>query len=180
MSFCYFKPSYVFLSYFAERIVQRASICCTFCCWIRAAAMTLRTVLLSLQALLAAGEPDDPQDAVVATQYKDAPEIFNKTARHWSNVYANGMSTVCHLFNTADCDLLPVYLCFNGHFTGELVLIWSLRFLHLFRKRTILIRGTGFLWIGCNFCHPSISVKALFKRKIPSTDAIQVAWSILS
>jgi len=52
--------------------------------------MTLRTVLLSLQALLAAAEPDDPQDAVVATQYKDAPEIFNKTARHWANVYASG------------------------------------------------------------------------------------------
>uniref|UniRef100_A0A8C6H0S9 UBC core domain-containing protein n=1 Tax=Mus spicilegus TaxID=10103 RepID=A0A8C6H0S9_MUSSI len=31
-------------------------------------AMTLRTVLLSLQALLAAAEPDDPQDAVVANQ----------------------------------------------------------------------------------------------------------------
>ena len=35
-----------------------------------AAAMTLRTVLLSLQALLAAPEPDDPQDAVVARQYQ--------------------------------------------------------------------------------------------------------------
>ena len=35
-----------------------------------AAAMTLRTVLLSLQALLAAPEPDDPQDAVVARQYR--------------------------------------------------------------------------------------------------------------
>ena len=32
--------------------------------------MTLRTVLLSLQALLAAPEPDDPQDAVVARQYQ--------------------------------------------------------------------------------------------------------------
>lgn len=29
----------------------------------RAAAMTIRTVLLSLQALLATPEPDDPQDA---------------------------------------------------------------------------------------------------------------------
>ena len=41
--------------------------------------MTLRTVLLSLQALLAAPEPDDPQDAVVARQYQvkcDYPEIF--------------------------------------------------------------------------------------------------------
>lgn len=36
----------------------------------RAAAMTLRTVLLSLQALLAAAEPDDPQDAVVANQVR--------------------------------------------------------------------------------------------------------------
>ena len=34
----------------------------------RAAAMTLRTVLLSIQALLAAAEPDDPQDGVVAKQ----------------------------------------------------------------------------------------------------------------
>ena len=33
---------------------------------LRAAAMTLRTVLLSIQALLQAAEPDDPQDAVVA------------------------------------------------------------------------------------------------------------------
>ena len=36
--------------------------------WRRAAAMTLRTVLLSLQALMAAAEPDDPQGAVVAKQ----------------------------------------------------------------------------------------------------------------
>jgi ubiquitin-conjugating enzyme (huntingtin interacting protein 2) len=56
----------------------------------RAAAMTLRTVLLSLQALLAAAEPDDPQDAVVARQYKENLEIFHKTARHWSSIYAGG------------------------------------------------------------------------------------------
>lgn len=55
-----------------------------------AAAMTLRTVLLSLQALMAAAEPDDPQDAVVAKQYKENPEMFNATARHWTNVYAGG------------------------------------------------------------------------------------------
>lgn len=30
--------------------------------------MTLRTVMLSIQALLSAAEPDDPQDAVVAKQ----------------------------------------------------------------------------------------------------------------
>ncbi|CAH1778006.1 unnamed protein product [Owenia fusiformis] len=55
-----------------------------------AAAMTLRTVLLSLQALLAAAEPDDPQDAVVAKQYKENHPIFLKTARHWANIYAGG------------------------------------------------------------------------------------------
>lgn len=56
----------------------------------RAAAMTLRTVLLSLQALLSAAEPDDPQDAVVAKQYKENNEMFQMTARHWTNVYAGG------------------------------------------------------------------------------------------
>lgn len=52
--------------------------------------MTLRTVLLSLQALLAAAEPDDPQDAVVARQYKESPSIFLLTAQHWTAVYAGG------------------------------------------------------------------------------------------
>lgn len=59
----------------------------------RAAAMTLRTVLLSLQALLSAAEPDDPQDAVVAKQYKDAPDMFRLTARHWTAAYAGGKYT---------------------------------------------------------------------------------------
>ena len=53
--------------------------------------MTLRTVLLSLQALLAAAEPDDPQDAVVAKQYKEQQTIFRRTAKHWAYVYAGGL-----------------------------------------------------------------------------------------
>ncbi|XP_071951415.1 ubiquitin-conjugating enzyme E2 K-like [Antedon mediterranea] len=53
-----------------------------------AAAMTLRTVLLSIQALLATPEPDDPQDAVVAKQYKENQTEFRKTARHWTAAYA--------------------------------------------------------------------------------------------
>lgn len=52
--------------------------------------MTLRTVLLSLQALLSAAEPDDPQDAVVAKQFKENSEMFQMTARHWTNIYAGG------------------------------------------------------------------------------------------
>lgn len=55
-----------------------------------AAAMTLRTALLSIQALLAAPEPDDPQDAVVAMQFKKSGEIYKSTAAHWTAVYANG------------------------------------------------------------------------------------------
>ncbi len=61
--------------------------------------MTLRTVLLSLQALLAAAEPDDPQDAVVANQYKNNHSVFVKTARHWTNAYAGS-----NVAKESDCD----------------------------------------------------------------------------
>lgn len=67
----------------------------------RAAAMTLRTVLLSLQALLSAAEPDDPQDAVVAKQYKEQPDMFRQTAKHWTFVYAGGMN----IFSLTPTDL---------------------------------------------------------------------------
>ena len=42
------------------------------------------------QALLQDAEPDDPQDAVVARQYKEQPDLYWKTARHWAQVYAGG------------------------------------------------------------------------------------------
>lgn len=64
-----------------------------------AAALTLRTVLLSLQSLLAAAEPNDPQDGVVAKQFLTNLPMFNETARHWTNVYANGPHAVTE-FNT--------------------------------------------------------------------------------
>lgn len=87
--------------------------------------MTIRTVLLSLQALLATPEPDDPQDAgnifnqfnrinlrldylVVASQYKKDRKLFEKTARHWANVYANGKSKQCvQRFHSLFQDLIP-------------------------------------------------------------------------
>jgi ubiquitin-conjugating enzyme (huntingtin interacting protein 2) len=51
-------------------------------------ALTLKTALLSLQALLSSPEPDDPQDAVVAQQYlRDYPK-FVSTARHWTEAFA--------------------------------------------------------------------------------------------
>ncbi|XP_060644519.1 ubiquitin-conjugating enzyme E2-22 kDa-like [Drosophila nasuta] len=62
------------------------------------AAITLRTTLLSLQALLSAPEPDKPQDIVVAKQYKENHDLFIVTAKHWSAAYAGGS------FSSADCD----------------------------------------------------------------------------
>lgn len=58
-----------------------------------AAAMTLRTVLLSLQSLLSSAEPDDPQDAVVAKQYKDDYTCYKRTAKHWAVVYAQASAS---------------------------------------------------------------------------------------
>jgi len=54
-------------------------------------ALTVRTALISLQALLSAPEPDDPQDAVVAKQYKENQEEFVKTAKYWTDTYATGI-----------------------------------------------------------------------------------------
>lgn len=51
-------------------------------------ALTIRTALLSLQALMCSPEPDDPQDGVVATQYKNNKNEFDQTAREWTRQYA--------------------------------------------------------------------------------------------
>jgi len=55
-------------------------------------ALTIRTALISLQALMSAPEPDDPQDAVVASQYKKSLTEFNSTAKYWTETYASGAS----------------------------------------------------------------------------------------
>jgi len=52
-------------------------------------ALTIRTALLSLQALLSTPEPDDPQDAVVATEYRKDFAQFEQTARNWTELYAH-------------------------------------------------------------------------------------------
>lgn len=52
-------------------------------------ALTIRTALISLQALMSAPEPDDPQDAVVASQYKKNLTEFNSTAKYWTETYAS-------------------------------------------------------------------------------------------
>ena len=85
--------------------------------------MTLRTVLLSLQALLSAAEPDDPQDAVVARQYKEQRKVFWQTAKHWTNIYARGLYTF--IFITAlhryikHCFSCNAYICMNTRQAGN-------------------------------------------------------------
>jgi ubiquitin-conjugating enzyme (huntingtin interacting protein 2) len=59
-------------------------------------ALTIRTALISLQALLCAPEPgihnisDDPQDAEVATQYKSDRKAYIEKAKKWVVLYAKG------------------------------------------------------------------------------------------
>ena len=48
----------------------------------------MKTALLSLQALLCSPEPNDPQDAVVATMYKERQAEFVSQARFWTETYA--------------------------------------------------------------------------------------------
>lgn len=62
-------------------------------------ALTIRTALISLQALLCSPEPgklqsDDPQDAMVAGQYKNNRQEFERTAREWTATYAKDLRTV--------------------------------------------------------------------------------------
>lgn len=57
-------------------------------------ALTIRTALLSLQALMCSPEPDDPQDAVVASQYKRNFPEFEVNARQWTREYAKDINEV--------------------------------------------------------------------------------------
>ena len=52
-------------------------------------ALTVKTALVSLQALLSCPEPDDPQDAEVANMYKSDRAMFEKKAAEWTATYAS-------------------------------------------------------------------------------------------
>ncbi|OBA27441.1 hypothetical protein HANVADRAFT_23262 [Hanseniaspora valbyensis NRRL Y-1626] len=51
--------------------------------------LTLKSTLISLQALLCDPAADDPQDAEVAKHYIKDRESFNKTAKLWTEIYAD-------------------------------------------------------------------------------------------
>ena len=54
--------------------------------------MTIKTVLLSLQALMCSPEPGDPQDAEVAKMYTSNRSEFDRTAKFWTESYAKPSS----------------------------------------------------------------------------------------
>jgi ubiquitin-conjugating enzyme (huntingtin interacting protein 2) len=55
-------------------------------------ALTIKTALLSLQALLCSPEPKDPQDAEVARMYMNDKSEFDRTAKFWTDMYAKETS----------------------------------------------------------------------------------------
>lgn len=50
--------------------------------------------MLSIQALLQSPEPDDPQDAVVASQMRDFPQEFTQNARFWTESFAGSIHPI--------------------------------------------------------------------------------------
>ena len=52
-------------------------------------ALQIRTVLLSIQALMSAPNPDDPLDENVAKMWKTNEAVAMETAREWTRMYAS-------------------------------------------------------------------------------------------
>ncbi|ODV95535.1 hypothetical protein PACTADRAFT_68915 [Pachysolen tannophilus NRRL Y-2460] len=50
--------------------------------------LTLKSSLISLQSLLQSPEPNDPQDAQVASVFLKDRNEFEETARYWTKIYA--------------------------------------------------------------------------------------------
>lgn len=78
--------------------------------------MSIRTVLLSIQALLSAAEPDDPQDAVVASQVRQPARRRNTgstrpTAASMSARPANGLRRLPMVTSYLVCQWLHAVLC---------------------------------------------------------------------
>lgn len=53
-------------------------------------ALQIRTVLLSIQALLSAPNPDDPLATDVAEQWKSNESDAIRIAQEWTRIHANG------------------------------------------------------------------------------------------
>ena len=53
-------------------------------------ALQIRTVLLSVQALLSAPNPDDPLATDVAKHYKEDEKDAQRVSKEWTEKYASG------------------------------------------------------------------------------------------
>ncbi|KAF8906715.1 ubiquitin-conjugating enzyme [Mucidula mucida] len=53
-------------------------------------ALQIRTVLLSIQALLSAPNPDDPLATDVAKHYKENEQDAQRVSKEWTQLYASG------------------------------------------------------------------------------------------
>lgn len=51
--------------------------------------LTIKSALVSLQSMLNDPQPNDPQDAEVASHYLRDRASFDKTAKYWTQLYAN-------------------------------------------------------------------------------------------
>ncbi len=54
-------------------------------------ALTIVKVLLSICSLLSDPNPDDPLVPDIAHTLKENPELYNKTAKEWTSIYASGV-----------------------------------------------------------------------------------------
>jgi len=63
------------------------------------AAFSLRTVMLSIQALMSAPGLKNPQDAVVASMYINNYNLFQRTASYWAHKYAGAGQTQENMFD---------------------------------------------------------------------------------
>lgn len=118
-------------------------------------ALTIRTALLSIQALMSAPEPDDPQDAVVAGMYKNNRTLFHQTAQHWTEAYASGKNAT-----TGEAPPVPVFLAEQDKLQGRQLMAGRLRVANL--EDTALEKGQEggsqspacCSCLGCDGCAP--------------------------
>ena len=68
-------------------LVNRRGLCSTDK-W--SPALQIRTVLLSVQALLSAPNPDDPLATDVAKHYKEDEKDAQRVSKEWTEKYASG------------------------------------------------------------------------------------------